>query len=291
MKKRKPWLAFLFSLVCPGLGQLYNGNLRIPAIAFVLSVMLALVMNIYLFGTLKMLAIAIGIGFVIDIVFAIHAYVEAKRLGEVQLRPFQRWWAYLLFIVVLYGLPDGYGFLMPTRFQSYEIPSESMVPTLLVGDRLVADGWAFWRKEPKAGEIVVFDYPRDPSIKYVKRLVGMPGDVVEMRDGVLYVNAQKIEQTNPVPDGDYFTVYQEEFPGNPHALRRSKLGGAANFAPVTVPADSYFMVGDNRDRSSDSRVWGFVKRKELLARMAFVYFSRDPVTGKIRWDRIGAAVN
>jgi signal peptidase I len=295
MKNRKPWLAFTLSMLCPGLGQLYNGNLRAALVALGIGLVLAVVTAIYLFGSLALLAQAVLLSLVFDLVFAVHAYAEAKRLGPVVLKPFQRWWIYVGFAIVVYGLPDGYGKIFPQRFLSFQIPSESMLPNLLVGDRLVADGWAFWGKDPQRGDIVVFDYPKDPSIKYVKRVIGVPGDLVEMASGELYVNKKLVKQvrsSQPTFEqgGFPFVEFDELHDEKVYRIFRAQPSILVNYGPETVPEGSYFVMGDNRDRSNDSRFWGFVKRDAIVGRMAYVYFSWDAVAGALRTDRLGLLV-
>jgi signal peptidase I len=295
MKKRRPWIAFFESLCCPGLGQLYNGNVRWAVIALVVSTILTLVSSVYLFDTFTKLVEALLLGFVVDFFFAIHAYREAKRVGAVALKPFQRWWIYLGFGILLYGLPGGYGLIIPERFLSFQIPSESMVPTLLVGDRLVADGWAYWHASPHRGDIIVFNYPKDPTVKYVKRLVGLPGDEIKIVDGELYLNgelvkAHRASEPSQVKDGWGVVAYDENLDGVQHEIYRSQPTLFLNFGPVKVPEKSYFAMGDNRDRSSDSRVWGFVPEENIVGRMVYVYFSRDQEAHAVRWGRIGQPV-
>ena len=295
MKTRKPWVALLFTLVCPGLGQLYNGNLRWTLGAFVVSSVLSIVSVIYLFDSFSKLVWALAFGLFLDLFLAVQAWREAKRLGAVELRPYQRWWVYCLFAAVLYGIPDGYGLITPSRFLSFQIPSESMVPTLVIGDRLVADGWAYWGRDPQRGEVVVFDYPRDPTIKYVKRVVGVPGDTVEIRQGELYLNGKLVEQERSgraiEPVGGWQPVeFLENLGGVRHPVYRTQPMLVTAFGPRTVPPGEYFMMGDNRDRSNDSRYWGFVKRDLIVGRMAYVYFSWDSENRKIRTDRLGYRV-
>jgi signal peptidase I len=292
MKKRNHWLAGLFSLFCPGLGQLYNGNLRLAGVAFVISTALTTFSTLILFEGFSNLLIALSLGLTLDAVLAVMGWKEAKRLGAVALQPFQRWWIYLGYAIVLYGLPTGYGYIIPERFLSFQIPSESMVPTLLVGDRLVADGWAYWGKDPQRGDIIVFDYPRDPAIKYVKRVVGLPGDEVELKEGELYINQQLVEQSRTSEpsnssSGWEATRYIEKLGDVNHVIQRMQPSMNLNFGPVKVPEGKYFVMGDNRDRSSDSRVWGFVDRSAVNAKMRYIYFSWDSVAGGLRFDRLG----
>lgn len=295
MKSRKPWLAFTLSLLCPGLGQLYNGNTRWALMALFLGAMIGLFSAIYLFGSLELLIQAVLLSFVFDIFFAVHAKVEAQRLVEVKLKPYQRWWIYLGFAILAYGVPNGYGTIIPQRFLSFQIPSESMLPNLLVGDRLVADGWAYWKKEPVRGDIMVFDYPSDPSIKYVKRVIGLPGDTVEIRSGELYLNRVLVRQrrtSEPTMEsrGWNQVEFLETQGEQAYPIYRTQPPMLMDFGPITVPAKEYFVMGDNRDRSNDSRMWGMVPRELVIGRMAYVYFSWDSVEGALRKDRIGLQV-
>jgi signal peptidase I len=295
MKRRRPWFAFILSLVCPGLGQLYNGNVRWAAGALVLSAAVTYLSAVYLFDTFAKLMQALLLGLLVDIFFAIHAWFQAKQLGAVALKPFQRWWIYLGFAILLYGLPGGYGYFIPERFLSFQIPSESMVPTLLVGDRLVADGWAYRNGSPHRGDIIVFDYPRDPSIKYVKRVIGLPGDEVKIVGGELFVNrvlvkAHRTSEPSTVEDGWGVVAYVETLGSVKHEIHRAQPTMFLNYGPVTVPEKSYFVMGDNRDRSSDSRVWGFVPESAIVGQMKYIYFSWDGEKGGIRWDRVSEPV-
>ena len=213
-------------------------------------------------------------------------------------------------------------------FEAYRIPSGSMIPTLLVGD------WLFVNKaiygaavpftnthlpafsEPKRGEVVVFisppqsDQPEDPTPTLVKRLVGMPGDTLFMRAGLLHVNG--------VPQRPGFTPVERtanmSSPGeiNPlfdwqHAieLKQSRFGAAParpthdDWGPLLVPAASYFMMGDSRYDSKDSRYWGVVPRDNFRGRPVFVYYSYRadesdkplPFLTDIRWGRIGTRIH
>lgn len=292
MKRRNPWIAALFSLVAPGLGQLYNGNAKLALAGFFLSGAFTVFAIFFLFDSLAQLMVAVSVGIALDLVFAVQAWREARRILAMELKPFQRWWSYVAFAALLYGIPDGYGTLMPTRVMSFQIPSQSMVPTLLVGDRLVADGWAYWGKEPARGDVIVFDYPKDPKTKYVKRIVGVPGDVVEFRQGELYLNGKIVPQRRSGrpsywEKGWEHVEFLETLGEVEHPIYRAQPMSVADFGPVTVPEGSYFVLGDNRDRSNDSRIWGFVKRSEIIAQMKYIYWSWDEESGGLRKNRLG----
>ena len=181
--------------------------------------------------------------------------------------------------------------------QAYKIPSESMVETLLVGDHLLASKFAYGIKipfppsyiyrgdDPAYGDIIIFEYPNDPSVDYIKRVIGLPGDVITVRDKRLYRNGMPVEEK--------YIRYEQ-----PNIIEPIR----DNFGPVTVPPDKYFVMGDNRDRSDDSRVSvGFVPMENLVGKARFLFFSYDPNEGawykpwtwakKIRWSRLFSKIN
>jgi signal peptidase I len=159
-------------------------------------------------------------------------------------------------------------FLIFTRafvFQQSKIPSGSMEDTLLIGDYIMVNRFVYaptlfdWEKsllpirDVRRGDVIVFKYPPEPEVDYIKRVVGLPGDKVELRDGVLYVNGQAVEE-------NYVTrSYREE----------------EHFGPIEVGADEYFVMGDHRNRSSDSRVWGAVPRPLIKGRALLVWWSYE----------------
>jgi signal peptidase I len=176
--------------------------------------------------------------------------------------------------------------------EAFTIPSGSMEPTLLVGDYLLVNRMSYVMKipftdtvllntgAPRRGDTIVFRYPLDHSKDFVKRVIAKEGDTVEIRDKAVYVNGSRAE------DGNARFADPNVIPGN--------FSERDNFGPVTVPKDSYFAMGDNRDNSLDSRFWGFVKRDELVGRAVILYFSWDGRSGDllhhIRWERIAHVI-
>lgn len=168
--------------------------------------------------------------------------------------------------------------------QAFKIPSESMLETLQVGDHLLASKFAYGVKipftdkyiyegePPQRGDIIIFQYPNDPSVDYIKRVIGVPGDVIEVRDKQLYRNGQPVKEA----------YIRHTDPDGIEPLRD-------NYAPVTVPPDKYFVMGDNRDNSLDSRFWGFVDRKAIRAKAWRIYWSSQGL-GDIRWNRMGQKI-
>jgi signal peptidase I len=173
--------------------------------------------------------------------------------------------------------------------QAFKIPSGSMEDTLAIGDHLLVNKFIYGTKipftstsiiklrDPRRGDVIVFEYPEDPSKDFIKRVIGTPGDVVEGKDKKVYVNGKPYE--------------------NPHEIHKEKetipkeMNPRDTFGPVTVPPDSYFVMGDNRDRSYDSRFWGFVKREKIRGLAFIKYWSWDKENWRVRWSRIGKPIN
>jgi signal peptidase I len=197
--------------------------------------------------------------------------------------------------------------------EAFRIPTGSMETTLLVGDFLLVNKAVYGAQvpgtavrlpsfgEPDRGDVVVFTPPHEPDKNYVKRLVGLPGDTLFMRDKVLFVNGIPVAEPY-ARHGDPMDVHD---PGMrwqlDHLLDQSQRlqyrPSRDNWGPVTVPADRYFVLGDNRDDSQDSRYWGFVDQVAIKGKPLFVYYSFNPRTlrhapwlTEIRWDRIGGAI-
>ncbi len=177
--------------------------------------------------------------------------------------------------------------------QAFKIPSGSMLPTLQIGDHLLVNKFIYGIrlpfagtllvpiKEPQQGDIIVFRFPRDRSTDYIKRVVGLPGDKFEIRDKTLLINDRQIDD----PHAHYTSA--EVLPGG--------VSPKDNLGPIVVPPDKYFVMGDNRDNSSDSRFWGFVDEADILGKAMIIYWSWDidePLLSvdrfaSIRWDRLG----
>lgn len=198
--------------------------------------------------------------------------------------------------------------------QTFVITSGSMRETLQVGDFLVVNRAAIGSmvpftgmrvpgySEPRRGDVLVFDPPHTDEFRLVKRLVGMPGDTLAMRDGVLIVNGQEQQEPYvrhlPVDDqGDPWMEWQRDalVSGVDRATYRPTRD---NWGPLLVPPEHYFMLGDNREESLDSRYWGLLEGWRLEGRVSFIYFSYDrdsfrpfPFFTEVRWGRIGDGVH
>ena len=195
--------------------------------------------------------------------------------------------------------------------EANKIPSGSMIPTLLVGDYILVNKLAYNIKFPftkysllqyrlpTRGDVVTFYRPRDEERIFIKRVVGLPGDVLEVKGSKLFINGETIPVQQDNISADFqntflgHTVYKEQFAKGPHniLINDEAPSPTSYFGPITVPEGNIFVMGDNRDHSSDSRAWGFVPRENVLGTPIAIYFSWNDrlslFNGAIRWNRIG----
>lgn len=216
--------------------------------------------------------------------------------------------------------------------EAYVIPSGSMLPSLLINDHIFvnkftyglrvpfSENWLVKFNEPKRGDVIVFKYPRDMSTFFIKRVVGEPGDKIYYENGTLYVNDKPMEKKVPATESDFawlrdadfqrdgnaydgidnYTHFTEVLGEKEHSVLLRKGDILETYGPMIVPEDSLFAMGDNRNNSSDSRVWGPVPKKNILGRAMFIWLSCEdtipvlpflcnPMT--IRWGRFFKPVN
>lgn len=198
-------------------------------------------------------------------------------------------------------------FLRSFLIEPFRIPSGSLEPTLMVGDFLAVNKFIYglrlpvWEKKvlnishPKTGDIVVFRWPPDPSFDFIKRVIGVPGDTVSYHNKILTINGKEIPQTfvrytTDESSGNAVSEYRENLNGVEHAIFRRPDAPAVDFK-VTVPPNSYFVMGDNRDDSADSRFWGFVHDDYLRGKAFFTWMSWNSKTDMVRWNRLGHTIH
>ncbi|GGI85365.1 signal peptidase I [Legionella impletisoli] len=191
--------------------------------------------------------------------------------------------------------------------EPFRIPSGSLEPTLLVGDFVAVNKFAYGLRlpvletkvlpisNPKTGEIAVFRWPPNPSYDYIKRVIGVPGDKVVYRDKKLTINGVEmkqdfIEYTMDESSGKPVAKYQEILNGIKHDIFIRPDVKPVDFE-VEVPEGHYFVMGDNRDDSADSRYWGFVADKYLRGKAFLVWMSWNSNTGMIRWSKLGSVIH
>ena len=203
-----------------------------------------------------------------------------------------REYAEAIFIALLLAL-----FIRTFILQAFKIPSGSMEKTLLIGDHILVSKFAYGihipneipfldiklfddiilsQEVPKRGEIIVFKYPKNESRDFIKRVIGVPGDILEVRRQKVYINNQLYEEEH---------VWHTEMPQNDRFVPRD------DFGPVIVPPKHLFMMGDNRENSQDSRFWGFLNVDKVKGKALVIYWSWNAIDNWVRFDRFGKVLH
>jgi signal peptidase I len=304
-RERKPLFALALSLIVAGMGQVYNGKPRKGILFFAASLVLPfLLLQLSVVGPDQTLIVLIALFILSDpgisVWAAIDAWKQAKRSGRnYRLKRYNKLVIYILLvagsILLAFGLMTELR-KFPLLAAPYRAATESMAPTILPGDLVLADQRIDRSSENlglRRGELVVFKYEK---LRVTKRIIGLPGDEVELRGKELYVNGVKwTSQETPLTEGqkleiagkDIIALYEKSDSGV-YKVFYSRGTEREDFR-VSVPENRCFVLGDNRDISADSRHWGAIAFDDVTARPRIVYFSSDSKRG-VRWGRIGRSL-
>jgi signal peptidase I len=272
-RKLRPTLALLANFLGLGLGYVYVGELRF-AVATVAGVYLILGLFAWtrlIVYSAWILWIFSGIFIAIFSVSLIHPIIYAIRNRSRPLKRYNRWWFYTAWVMGVAALSIG-GY--KTRawlfgYETFRIPTESMSPTLQQGDFFITNAWRYRNSIPSIGDIVVYERPDKPGIKYVKRVVALPGDRIEGHDSIIFRNGTRVSEPYLHAPRDY-APYGRDFP------------------PTTLDSRSVFLLGDFRDNSLDSRSTGPVPLVHLSGRAEYIWLSF--ANGHFLWERMGKSL-
>ena len=288
-KPRKPWISGIFTVFSIGLGHIYTGEAKRGIILFFIGqALLVISMSLLLLPVIPINLIAT---FFIILTFVVCCVVDAVRMSRkskfsYNLKKYNKWYVYVLFALITAFViqPMNEFAIKKNIVQAYNIPSSAMKPTLLVGDHILVNKLTHNKAQPICGDIIVFKFPLDPEKDFIKRIVGVAGDKVEIRNKQVFVNNIKADSS--------FVQFTDSFivPGCLPGIRQDAPCRKDNFGPIKVPENKLFVMGDNRDQSFDSRFWGFVDSKAVNGKAFIVYWSWDKDKFKTRWDRIGKRI-
>ena len=262
-RKRNSILAALLSLVLPGLGQLYNAQPKKAGVVYLLvlaafPVVSLTPMAFYFYG----LAMLVLIGVVILVFIVVDAAKSARRLGVITLQKYNRWYVYLcIFLAHAFVILPVLEVAFPRPVKAYRIASGAMEPSLQVGDHIIVDLTRYATDIPQRGDVVVFIFPEDRSKDFIKRVIGLPGERIEIRSKRVFIDGRELS--------DAWGIHVDQ----------TVLDARDNFGPLSVPPEQYYVMGDNRDRSYDSRFWGFVDHSLIKGKALYFYWAKDK--GKI----------
>ncbi|WP_319471521.1 signal peptidase I [uncultured Pseudodesulfovibrio sp.] len=251
-KPRKPWLALLLSLITSGTGHIYNGSLQKGLVLCAVSILLGLIIP-FCIGTFTGLAVGITAGLIFWIGVSIDAWREARRQRDYALQRWNKWWVYLLVILLNVGAGTALEAIVTAHsYEAFKAPSGSMLPTLQIGDHFTAE--ILGETEPvHRGDIIIF-FNEENGVNFVKRIIGLPGETLSIKQQIVFIDGKPL--TEPYA----------------HHTKTHFMPVRDNFAPVTLGTDEYFVMGDNREESYDSRWIGPVRRQDITARTKYIYF-------------------
>ncbi len=279
---RKAILAFLLSAIVPGLGQLYNGQLR-KALIFSLGT-LTYSIGINILG-LKIhfwvYVIALAVLVILRLFIAIEGVVTANGSKEYELKSYNKWYVYLISIAVCYFTVSMLERIASeTRYVMSIVQSDSGFPTVSAGDYILGDYSFYNYEEPTYGDLIIFSMPNGEN--FIFRIIGMPNDTLSIENQLVKYNNKELssELISTLFYGEYeMEEFLETLPnGVEYKFVRSKtpfFQGNDTIDEIIVPNNSYFLLGDNRNFSADSRFIGFIQREQIQGKLVSIYFSKD----------------
>jgi signal peptidase I len=284
--RRRWWIAGLFSYLVPGLGQVYNGQAtRGLLFNFIFTTWGGILFG-FVFRLLNRPPDGTGILFLF-VLFAVSLLIHlaviidsiasaAKRDSKFSLKPYNKPAVYLAVLVVSFAVDFSISSALREHvIKPFKIPTGSMEPTLVPGDFLLSNQLFFTDHNPGRGDVVIYKSPQDGKTDFIKRIVGVPGDTIDIEGGRVRIDGRSVEEpyvkpVDPVPSGDI-------------------SGGAGHSGPLVIPMDQYYVLGDNRDHSLDSRQVGPIPRHSIKGKPMVIYFSSS---GLFKWrpGRIGRII-
>lgn len=281
-KNRNPWIAGIFTFFTIGLGHLYAGYSKRGIFLFSvgqLALMTVTLLMIYYYPNafVLLMVITFVVGYYGYCIIDAVILAKQKRYGY-KLKNYNKWYVYLgcwVFATLVINPVVG-ATIKSLYVQAYKIPAGSLEPTILVGDHILAKKWFEVRKGINRGDMIIFSYPKNKSIDYIKRVIASGGDTIELRNKEVIINGKTIEEP--------YVIHTD-----PNIIPM-EIAPRDNYGPVTVPENSFFVMGDNRDNSNDSRFWGYLDRESVKGKAYSIYWSWDKDQYRVRWSRIGKRI-
>jgi signal peptidase I len=305
-KRRKPLVAVVLSLIMAGLGHIYCGRIvRGIVLAFFSCMFIPL-----FFGVLSVSHSSVRIAVITTSLFAtlvvwliaiIDSWYTARHTTDSYvLKDYNKWYVYVILVLMSTGSSIPIAFhVRANLMEAFRIPAASNYPTIVPGDRVLANKVAYKRRDPQRGDLVVFINPESRQDKYIRRVVAVAGDTVEIKGGELYVNGVKLPRrklslstlqnikitlgTEP-PAGDVFEETNVNANYKIFLAQSSQDRASLDFAKITVPEHHCFVLGDNRDLCRDSRHFGPISLATVIGRTDYIYW---PAKDWSRFGRLG----
>jgi signal peptidase I len=293
--QKKPWLSVFLSFIYPGIGQFYNGQV-LKGFAFLIAALVLSSRKNHQYYAVAFLSLAL------EFIAIKDAFDSAeKRNSSPERFLYQGNWLLVFVIVTMFFSAAPFNIIIRDHLvEAFKIPASSMIPTLQIGDHILVDKRRTTVDNLRPGDIIVFPHPEDCSKNFIKRIVAMAGDKVQFKDGDLYINDALVQKqllgTRPVGkelSGLYpeARTYKERLGDRTYTVQYLHNDLDSYTSQIfTVPENSLFVLGDNRDNSQDSRIWGSVPRDTVKGKALKIYWSWDRKEAKVNWERIGQMI-
>ena len=287
IKNRSPWDALFISILFPGLGQIYNGNLwlglKFNAMGVILVLSYFFFLSHFFIGTCVACVIAVTLGIFIHA----NAFLTAKRQKTIELRKYNSVFFYISYLVLVLNIGIGLKLISPIKLYVY--PSNSMIPSIVPGDRMTVK--TYTKNLIVRGDIIFFKNVAGIPTTYGKRVIGVPGDTVKIITGNLVLNGQKVvtqdaslDRSVDVGVPEDSIVKSELLPGKSHQILVDPHYD--NMEPITVEPNTYFVLSDKRDNNKDSRTLGLIPEENIIGKADYIFLSKNP-EGWFRFSRMG----
>ena len=277
-KKRRPWVAGFLTVLVIGLGQVYNGEFNRGIMYYLgslgISLLTAFLMLVFPFPSNFLLFFSLG--FIYFFYVFLKGWKEAKNKGNrYYLKPYNKVYVYAAFVFFSWYIinPLFSQFIKNNIVHAYRVVATSMVPTILDGDHILVDELIYKFSPPCRGDVIVFKYPKNEDQYFIKRVIGLPGETVSLRQKKCYINGNLLQEDYVIHASHHGFDYPE----------------LDNFGPLKLPSDFFFVMGDNRDWSMDSRSFGPVQQDKIIGKAFMIYWSGS-IDQQIFWDRIGSTI-
>jgi signal peptidase I len=281
-KPRSKWKTAFLTLLTMGLGHIYCGEVKRGFIFFAIHYVLILLSFILLklspsLTSLATIAIVMLSYFIYCLTDALK--VSRKKTHYYEMQKYNRWYVYVAVILIFLLIPRPLtrNYIKENVAKTFSIPTGSMIPTLLIGDMLVAKTDPISKSDINKGELVIFNYPKDRSRIFIKRVIATEGETLSIINKKVLVDDVVLEEPYII-NSDPEIITNQSTPRD-------------NLNSVKIPKGSMFVLGDNRDDSYDSRHWGFVKKSDIIGKAALLFWSWDSENYNVRWNRIGKILN
>ena len=271
LKPKEPLLAIMLTIMVTGLGQVYARKIRRGILFFCIPIIISIPLVLYVLNPQTTINPILLLILFIGICFAIFVIVDAYRCAKAyntdnnlnrNITAGKRalYIIGIIFVAFIFSPSEIVAkhlafYIRNNVAQAFKIPTETMKPALLKGDLILADKAIYKKSEPRRGDVIVFIYPQDPKKMFVKRLVGLPGETIEIKNGSIIINSESVKE-NVIKSKYYY----------------NKGDYAKEGQQTKIPDDGYFVLGDNSASSLDSRYWGFVPKKNLIGKAYKIYY-------------------